>query len=131
VSKVILENGAELEMTLGSFAEAQDLLQVITKSLKDSKVSLNDDIGDLNTIKDIFLSLLSDKEIPKAILPLIKRTTLNGIRITSFDFFEDEKYRECYIPILWEVAKFNLMPFMKGLFSKLQGISPMIKSSQK
>lgn len=115
--KVTLPSGAELEMTLVPFSEGRRLYVAVTKALK--SINLTANLEDANALKDAFIEVSTSKEVEDAILTCLKRCTYNNERILSWDFFEDLNRREDYLPLCWEVAKFNLYPFMKQLFARL------------
>ena len=133
--KVSLPSGAELEMTLAPFLEGERLFSATAECLKGVKVDGNAEVGDLtsnlNSLKDMFLSCLTSKEMKDAILACLKRCTYNGQRITSWDIFDDIKAREDYLMVCWEVVKFNLTPFTKSLISKFSGLLENVKTNPK
>lgn len=119
-AKVSLPSGAELEMTLAPFLEGRKLSKAIAKCLKEVNIDSNTEIeANLNTLKDLFMECLTSQEVEDSILACLKRCTYNKQRITSWDIFEDVNARQDYIPVCWEVCKFNLAPFTKNLFAKL------------
>lgn len=121
--KVSLPSGAELEMTLAPFLEGRKLLAAVSGCIKSVKVDAElGDVSNLNSLKDVFLSCLTSKEVEDALLGCLKRCTYNGQRITSWDIFEDLKAREDYMTVCVEVSKFNLAPFTKNLLQLLSGI---------
>lgn len=122
-AKVSLPSGAELEMTLAPFMEGERLFSATAECLKsvklDGNADMRDVVGDLNGLKDMFLTCLTSQSMKEAILACLKRCTYNKQRITSWDIFDDIKAREDYLMVCWEVVKFNLTPFTKNLFTKL------------
>lgn len=121
--KVSLPSGAVLEMTMAPFLEGRRLLGAVSTCIKSVKVDT--DLGqasNLNSLKDVFLSCLTSKEVEDAILLCLKRCTYNGQRIASWDIFEDVNAREDYMSVCVEVCKFNLAPFTKNLLQLLSGI---------
>ncbi len=121
-NKVSLPSGAELEMTLAPFLEGERLFAATAECLKsvniDGDISVEDLTSSFNSLKNVFLSCITSKDLKDALLSCLKRCTYNGQRITSWDIFEEEKAREDYLSVCWEVVKFNLTPFTKSLFSK-------------
>ncbi len=119
-AKVSLPSGAELEMTLAPFLEGRKLSKAIANCLKNINVDSNTELeANINTLKDVFVECLTSQEVEDSILLCLKRCTYNKQRVTSWDIFEDANARQDYIPVCWEVCKFNLAPFMKSLFAKL------------
>lgn len=134
-TKVSLPSGAELEITLAPFMEGERLFASMAECLKgvklDGNANMQDVVGDLNGLKDMFLSCLTSHSLKEAILACLKRCTYNKQRITSWDIFDDIKAREDYLPVCWEVCKFNLAPFTRNLFAKLSMFANKNTVSQK
>jgi hypothetical protein len=77
----------------------------------------------MNLFKDIACELLSSPKFEKALWECMKKATIDGVKITE-DTFEPEESRGDYLSVVIEVAKANVMPFMKNLsaqFSLIQG----------
>jgi hypothetical protein len=134
--KVILDSGAQLEITPAPFTEAERLFSAVAACVKSVKIDGAEEVdsiaGNLNGIKDMFLSCITSKEVKDALLAVLKRCAYNGQKISGWEFFDDMGRREDYLPALWEVAKFNLSPFTKNLFAKFQNFARGQKSeSQK
>lgn len=133
-TKVSLPSGAELEMTLAPFLEGERLFSATAECLKsvklDGNADMKDMVGDLNGLKDMFLTCLTSQAMKEAILACLKRCTYNKQRITSWDIFDDVKAREDYLMVCWEVVKFNLTPFTKTLFAKLSMFTSKIGQNQ-
>ena len=132
---VSLPSGAELEITLAPFMEGERLFTATAECVKGVKIDGNAEVGDLtsnlNSLKDMFLSCLTSKDMKDAILACLKRCTYNKQRITSWDIFDDVKAREDYLAVCWEVVKFNLTPFTKSLISKFSGLLENVKTNPK
>lgn len=129
-----LESGAKLEITLAPFLEGERLFSAVADCLKKVNIDGNKEVEDymnINNLKDAFLTCISSKELKDAIIQCAKRCTYNGQRITSWDFFEDVNVRQDYLPVCWEICKFNLLPFTRNLFAKLNSITGMTKIIQK
>ena len=135
LNKVSLPSGAELEMTLAPFLEGERLFTAVAECLKSVKVDGKTDVQDLtsniNSLKDAFLSCLTSQAVKEAIMACLKRCTYNKQRITTWDVFDSLEARQDYLAVCWEVCKFNLAPFTKGLFSKLSGLIGEVTTSQK
>lgn len=133
-AKVSLPSGAELEMTLAPFLEGEKLFSATAKCLKtvkiDAEMKVDDVTSNVNALKDAFLEFITDREMKEAILGVLKRCTYNGQRITSWEIFDEAKAREDYLPVCWEVVKFNLTPFTKNLISKFSGLIASAKTNQ-
>lgn len=120
--KVTLPSGAELEMTMAPFTEGRKLYVAVSRALK--ATNLKGDL-DADVLKDAFIEVSTSKEVEEALLLCLKRCTYNNERILNWEFFEDINKREDYFTLCWEVARFNLYPFMKQLFAKFSNLSKM------
>lgn len=124
--KAAMPSGAELEMTLASFAEGERLFSAAAECLKSVKVDGSTEIEDIesniNGMKNAALSLLTSAELKAALLACMKRCAYNGRRITSWEIFEPAEARQDYLSVCWEALKFNLAPFTKSLFTQLRGL---------
>lgn len=118
---VKLDSGADLKITMASFAEARGLYQSVLKEVKFLKIEDQAEI-DVNFFKDIFCTLLSSKEIEQEIWNCMGRATYNKQKITE-DTFSEEVARGDYISICYEIAWYNISPFTKGLYAKF---SPLL-----
>lgn len=121
-----LQSGATLRITLAPFTESRQLFQAVLKEMGHLKL---DDMADVdaNFFKDIFCALLSSKEVEKEIWICMGRALYNDEKITE-ETFEDEKAREDYIAVCYEIAWVNIGPFMKGLYAKLTPLIDQAKS---
>jgi len=127
-------NGKELRITLADFQSGIDLQNAFGKALIESKINLDGivinkddplktDIGQnaLSTLINSALTIGISKELQNAIFKCAERCLLGEDKI-NWDFFEKEENREYYFPIMIEIAKVNLAPFVKGLLSMFGGI---------
>ena len=138
---VTLPSGSKLDMTPASFDEGTDLLEAATKELgtvsltlgikpKDGQnllqAILSLEVGDdaVNTLKNVICKLIASKEVKAALWKCIGRTSLNGVKLTTMDYFDDPEKRADYLPMLKEVLVFNLGFFTKDLGSLLLGLKP-------
>lgn len=121
-----LPSGAKLEIALAPFKDAHDLQKALAKEMKEVKIAGGMDITDENLIKDVICTALSSDKIIEAVFVCMKRCTYNGLKIT-LDTFESEEARGDYYVACMEVAKENILPFLKGL-SPLYG--DMFKKSK-
>ncbi|MFA5659361.1 MAG: hypothetical protein WC900_08765 [Oscillospiraceae bacterium] len=119
-------NGKELDITLGSFQEADNLFKAVCRALKGNKIDLPDSLksdlstGQLSGILDMLLSVISDDEIESCIFECAKRCGIGPTHEKiNIEYFEKEENRQEYIPVMLEIAKANLFPFMTGITSSL------------
>lgn len=142
--KKTLDSGAELDITLASFAEGNKLLKAIMKEIEAVKISsglsqqksfkdfLNIDVNDgtINTIKNIVSGILSSDAVEEALWPCMSRATYNSKRVTR-DLFEDEEVRKDYLIVAKEVLFYNLLPFFGNLASLLKNTQAKVTDTQK
>ena len=123
-----LSSGAELNITVGSFAESRDLYQAVLEEAKGLKLDANADV-DINLFKDLFCTAMGSKKIEKYLWICMKRVTYNGTRITDPEaVFEPVEARGDYMEVCLEVAKANVLPFMKSLSAQYGQVLGMLKS---
>lgn len=118
--EVVLPSKAKLKISPSAFAVSKELFQAITEEMKSLNISASTEI-DINLFKDMFCTGLSSKKIEKCIWECMKKATYNDLKITE-DTFEPVEAREDYIPVMFEVAKENITPFMKSLFASYADI---------
>lgn len=128
MKKIKLPSGAELAITMAPFADSKALYQACLEELKHLKMDGRQEI-DYNFLKDVFCSGLSSKKIEDAVFKCASRCLYGSLKITE-DIFEEEKTREDYFDILYEVTKANIMPFTKNLYAKFSLVRESLASSQ-
>jgi hypothetical protein len=125
--EIQLPSGATLEITLAPFKEGRALYQAIAEEAKGVKLDMQADI-DGNLIKDLFCTGIASKKIEISLADCLKRCTYKGLKVTD-DLFEPEDSRQDYLPMLYEVAKENVSPFMKSLYAQFGDMFQKVKSS--
>ena len=100
--KMKLPSGAELEVTMGSLKECDELLATVLGTS-----------GDV----DLNASLLSSKVVRDALWICLGRALYDGQKIEK-SMFEAEERRQDYIPMMLAVLNYNIAPFFAGLGSK-------------
>ena len=124
--KIILQSGAELEVTESDILTQHKLLNAVCQEVKGLDVSpLASAQVNLNVIKDLFCIMLGSDKIANAIEPMLRRATYNGVKINDFKFFNNEQAKPDFLEVLKEVARVNLAPFGKFVLSQLkaQGVA--------
>lgn len=125
--KIILQSGAELEVTESDILIQHKLLNAVCQEVKGLDVSplASGAQVNLNVIKDLFCIMLGSDKIAEAIEPMLRRATYNGAKINDFKFFDNEKAKPDFLEVLKEVARVNLAPFGKFVLSQLkaQGVA--------
>ena len=84
--KIILQSGAELEVTESDILTQHKLLNAVCQEVKGLDVSplASGAQVNLNVIKDLFCIMLGSDKIAKAIEPMLRRATYNGVKINDF-----------------------------------------------
>jgi hypothetical protein len=130
MGKIIhLSSGAELDITMASFEEADVLLDAVLKEVEGINVTSKDD--HINVLKNIFTRAKLSPAIKAALKPCLDRTTYNKVKLINNDIFEDEKNRRDYLIVLKEVLEYNLTPFFASLISSFSVLESKIKEFQK
>jgi hypothetical protein len=130
----MLINGAELKITLGSFAEAMALQKAIGRALRGMKIDLPDNAkADLSpdSIGDILgavLNVATSDEVETALFACAGRCLIGQDKVDK-DYFEKAENRQNYYPIMIEIIKANCGPFIKGLGSSFGGLGQLLAKS--
>lgn len=120
---VTLKSGARLKITLAPFADAKALYQAVLKELKDLKLGDSQQIE--SVLKDALCIGFSSKEIDERLEVCLRRVLYNDLKIDE-DTFEPEKARGDYLPLIYEVMKANIDPFLKSLYAQwLDGLGAL------
>lgn len=131
---VKLPSGAELILKDAPFENAMALFEVVSAELgravktgisvpigNDPKAILGAILGQdipLDALKDALAVALSSKTVKAELWPCMERCTYAGVGITRATF-EPRAARGDFLVVAWEVAKFNLDPFVEGIRLKL------------
>ena len=117
-----------LRVTLSPFMDGMALQTAVGKAFKGASLDLSQlsmeaevDGSILGKLLDGFLSLVISVEVRDALFKCAERALYGNDKINA-DFFEPEDKRELYYPIMTEVLKTNLGPFIKGLGSMFSGL---------
>lgn len=128
--KLTLKSGATLELQMAPFAVSMKLVKTLSNELKLVNLQLEglslEKIkgSGIEGIKNAVLQILGSDAVELSLRPCLERCLYNGTKITP-DVFESPQAREDYLPVAWEVIKFNAGPFFRNLglpFSK--SVSP-------
>ena len=118
---VRLPSGAKLVVNAAPFAEAKYLWQACAKELAHLKLSTLTEMG-VDFVKNLFCIATGSMRIEKALRPCLGRCLYNGTRIDDATF-EKEDARQDFFPVMEEVLKANVLPFLNGQLLKW-GINP-------
>lgn len=119
-----LPSGVELELGLPDFDDAMALLETIFGELKAVNIDLTVDVNNLQEtlaqempvglVKDVVCQVIGSKAIKRDLRACMARCLYNGSAIDA-KTFEPADARGDYFPAAWEVIRFSLLPFFKGL----------------
>lgn len=119
--EVDMPSGAKLKVTPADYKVSWSLFQSLIEIAKDLKIDLNMlknfDLKRqecLEAVKDLVCSGLSSKKVEACLADCMKRALYNDLKIDNQTFDADEA-RGDYIMVCVEVAKANLLPFLKTL----------------
>ena len=125
-----LPSGAILKIGLSPFSDAKELCQAVLKEVKKLEFSSKTEMSTL--YKEIFCAGFSSKNIEKYLWKCMQRCTYNdgkGDLKIDDQTFESVTAREDYMSVCIEVAKENIMPFMKSLYAEFQRILATVEST--
>lgn len=122
-----VSSGAKVNIKIASFGEVMRFKNAIQKAFSKSgiKFELSDNISDLT---QIVMLIDSDDDVFRCLFECLKKCTYNGEKITE-NTFEPEDARQDYYDIVIECLKVNFSPFLKGLASKWNTLSSVVKGS--
>lgn len=127
LKKITLPTGSVLEMNIAPFADSKALYQAVAEEMM--KVQLDPDRKVESALKDLICLGLSSQKIEMRINKCMERALYNGVKIDS-QTFEPEKARDDYFMVCFEVAKVNVMPFMKSLYAQYKPILETLIGTQ-
>ena len=129
-------NESELKITLASFEDAISLQDAIGVALKGTKLDIPSDLK-AEVTSDMFSDILgaalgvaTSKNVRECLFKCAERAMYGQSKVDR-DFFDLEKNRELYFPIMVEIVKANIGPFIKGLASQLGGLGQLLGNNQK
>ena len=127
-----MPSGAILKVVPASFAAAKDLYQALLEEAKG--LAIKSDMDMAQVYKDLFCIGFSSKKIEAALWECFKRCTYGGtgadLKVDK-DTFEPIEARGDYVQACIEVAKENVLPFVKGLSSGFDLASLMTPGDRK
>lgn len=129
---VQLKSGATLKLNLSPFAISKTLYQSILREARGISITNETDMASL--YKDLFCIGMASPEVEKNLWECFKRCTYdNGssgdLKITE-DTFEPAEAREDYTQVCIEVAKANLLPFVKSLYAEFPRFQAAMQGAQ-
>ena len=123
MAKHTLPSGAELDVTVAPFADADALTKALLKAVKG--VELRADIlqMDMTAIKDVVVGAATSDEVDRALFKCAERASYNGVKVSKGLFDDPEigtQAREDYYHLCLKVIEVNCLPFFKAAFSELK-----------
>ncbi len=132
-------NKTKLQVTPSSFRDALQLEKAIASAISSSSLKIsfdsldtknlaNAEISDdtLGEVIKTMLTVVVDDSVEKTLFDCAKKANYDKVKIDE-DFFEDVENRELYFPIMIEIVKVNVGPFVKSLFSQFGGLIGNLK----
>ncbi len=132
---VTLPSGAQLTLKPAPWAVAMKLLKTVASEIQGVSVGLKLELNFANPAaaiaklmaQDVPLDLfknaacvaISSEQVELAIAHCMRSCLYEGRAIAkTAETFEPQDARQDYLPAAWEVMRFNLAPFFKGLRSR-------------
>lgn len=129
LKELVLPSGAVLKINPAPFADSRNLYQAVMEEFKVLKLDPAAEV-DVNFMKDLLCTGLSSKKIELALTKCMQRATYNDLKITDATF-EALEARDDYLTVCFEVAKENILPFMKSLYAQFAPMLEQVKKSLK
>lgn len=126
--EVKLPSGAVLKVQPTTFVQAKALNQELLKSLRTVPLTSTNEVGEM--VKNLFTTGFSSPEIEKRIWDCFDRCLYNDHKITQ-DTFEPAEARQDYVVVCYEVAKENILPFVKSLLPEYKKAVEVLTAPQK
>ena len=128
MKQIDLPSGSKMRIQLAAWEKGRDLYQVVIEDAVKGAVDAKTEL-DAHLLVKLASVVLSSKQIEKAIWECANGVVLvDDVKITK-DYFEPEEKRADYFTFLFEVAKANIMPFMKSLSAQYPQVLEMLKKS--
>lgn len=130
-----LKSGRELSLALAPFSIGSKLFKAVLAELRTINIDVTKldmsmeldlrkiDPRMINVIKDAFCEIAASETVEAAFFECAGRCLIDGKKITR-ETFEAPDAREDFLPVAWEVIKYNLSPFFRGLASQLSASAP-------
>jgi hypothetical protein len=128
-------NGKELQITICSFDEGMELQDAVADALASQKIDLGgvdvtkkkkgDENIDIGGIIQPILKVISSPRLRNALFACARRAIYDNQKIDK-EFFEEAKNRALYYPIMLEVLKVNLGPFIGSLIGQFGDLKSLM-----
>jgi len=114
--EISLPSGAKAVINAAPFSEAFKLWQACAQELAQLKISADTELN-VDFLKNLFCIATSSEKIEAALRPCFRRCLYAGSKIDESSF-EKEDARQDYFPVMEEVLRTNILPFLKGQLQK-------------
>ena len=119
MKEIKLPSGAVLKIQLAPFSDAKALYQAVLEEIKLIEISSKEDLT--SVFKNLACVGFSSKKIEQCLEVCFKKCLYNSgkgdLKIDK-DTFEPIENRGDYLFVCVEVAKENILPFMKSLYAQ-------------
>jgi hypothetical protein len=123
---------AKLKISMASFRDATALKNALALALKGNGLKLPDSVEseglEVDTLIDSMMSVIADDKIMDTLFQCSKKALYNDNKVDEDFFDKSEENRELYFPIMIEVIKKNVGPFVKGLLSSFGEVGGKLKN---
>ncbi len=123
--QIILPSGASLDISTSSLEICENLLESVLEELKAVQLHLSSEV-DIDMFKNLFCAAFSSKKVKLCLKECMKKVAYNGRKVDK-DTFDPDEARGDYLLACFEVAKENLLPFMKPLAQQYSLILEKLK----
>jgi hypothetical protein len=127
----MMPSGAVLKIMPAPFEQARGLFQAVLKEIRAVEIISDKLVMDL--YKNLLTSSFSSKEVEKWLWACMVRCTYNldgkGDLKIDASTFEPERARGDYVTVCMEVARVNIDPFAKSLWSEFLNLLPEATSN--
>lgn len=131
MKEVKLPSGATLKIHPAPFKEAKALYMAILKEAKGIHIDSKTEMAEI--YKNLFCTGFSSEDIERPLWVCLGRCQYDGgkgaLKIDA-DTFEPLEARDDYMQVCMEVAKENILPFVKSLYAEYKRMLAMTESDQ-
>lgn len=125
---VDLPSGKKLELNTAPFADADELWQAFAAEMRDVPLQI-DITEDVEFFKNMACASVASIRVREAVWKCMRRCRY-GIEPIGEGSFEPVETREDYMPAYIEVAKENILPFLKGLYAVSSQLKELLVGTQ-
>jgi hypothetical protein len=131
MKEVKLPSGAVLKVSPAPFKDAKALYQALLKEARGIEINSKTEMAEI--YKNLFCTGFSSEEVERVLWVCLARCTYNSgkgdLKIDG-DTFEPVEARDDYMQVCVEVAKENVLPFVKSLYAEYKRMLSMTENVQ-